>query len=863
MDGDRAARPAAGEASAPAIAAGRSEPPAPRGSEEQLRALSDAEQALRESEERYRTLFDSIDDGFCVVEMLCDTSGRAVDYRFLEINPAFPEHTGLKDAVGKTALELVPDLDRWWVETYGRVALTGEPLRFENQAEAMDGRWFEVYAFRFGAPERRQVAIFFKNITVRKRAEARDRYLTYLTDVLRPLTDPAAIQAEVARVLGEHLGASRVHYGDISDDGTYAIVERDYTNGVIGLAGRFRMSDFGPTLIDALRASQTLVVPDVANSEALSEEERAAYAAVAVGAQVVVPLVKDGRLTAVLAVHQRTARVWRVEEVALIEETAERTWAAVERARSEAALRESQERLARIVENIAEGVVTIGPDDRYLSINAAGERILGVDRDQFLGRHNADPPYRRLTLEGEPLGEVPTIAEVAAGGDTVFRHEYLIERADGTRTAIARSITAVRAEDGRFLGAVATFTDITARRQIEETRERLLAAEQVARREAEAANRAKDQFLSVLSHELRTPLTPILGFTQLLQRGQVPADRLRLAIETIDRNARVQARLVEDLLDVSRILSGKLSVEVTSVDPAQMVETAAASARPAAEAKGLTLTVTVAPAVGPVLGDADRLRQVVDNLLANAIKFTPAGGRIDVALEREGEEARITVADTGAGIPAGFLPHIFERFRQADSTTTRAYGGLGLGLAIAQHLVERHGGRIAVESAGEGRGATFRVWLPLAAPEPSRSDAPDEVAGPAPATRLRGVRVLIADDDEDTRTYVRVVLEDEGASVLTAGSSGEALAALTGADVDVLVADIGMPGEDGYALIAGVRALKTTAGDVPAVALTAYAGGEDRRKALEAGFQRHLPKPVESDALVTTVAALAGGGAPR
>jgi PAS domain S-box-containing protein len=642
--------------------------------------------------------------------------------------------------------------------------------------------------------------------------------------------DNADMRAYLSRMLGVHWIV------ETAADGATALTAARERPPDLVVADVMMPGMDGFALIEALRADERLkTIPIILLSARAGEEAR--VEGLGTGA--------DDYLIKPFSARELIARVGSHLELARV------------RAEGERALRESEGRLARIVENIAEGVVAIGPDGRFLSINAAGERILGVSRDHFVGRSHTDPPFRRLTLDGAPLGVVPTIEEIMAAGDTVFHHEYLIERADGSRVAIARSITAVRGEHGRFLGAVSTFSDITVRRQIEEARERLLAAEQAAREEAEAANRAKDEFLSILSHELRTPLTPILGFSQMLRHAKLPARRRKLAIDMIERNARAQARLVEDLLDVSRILSGKLSVELTSIDLAPVVEMAVANARPEAEAKNLTLEMTLETAAMPVRGDPGRLQQVVANLLSNAIKFTPAEGRIDVLLGQDGDDARITVMDTGAGIPTEYLPQIFERFRQVDSTTARAHGGLGLGLAITQHLVERHGGRITAESAGEGTGATFRVWLPLTAPEIVATEAPEEAEAPAPATRLRGVRGLIVDDDADTRTYLRAMLEDEGATVLTAGSSSEALTILDTERVDVLVADIGMPGEDGYALLARVRKIAIP-GEVPAVALTAYAGAEDRRKALEAGFQRHLSKPVDADALVTTIAALVG-----
>lgn len=391
---------------------------------------------------------------------------------------------------------------------------------------------------------------------------------------------------------------------------------------------------------------------------------------------------------------------------------------------------------------------------------------------------------------------------------------------------------------------------------------RLYQAERQARQEAEAANQAKDEFLAVLSHELRTPLTPILGFTSLLRRRTtVDAATLTDALDVIERSATTQVRLVNDLLDVSRIITGKLELEWDEARVQPLVRTAVEGVRPAAQAKGITLVADLREDVGAVLADVDRLEQVVTNLLTNAIKFTPAGGHVSVQLQREANEAVLTVRDTGIGIPPGFLPHVFDRFRQADSSSTRTYGGLGLGLAIVRSLVEQHGGRVAVASDGEGAGATFTVWLPLIGA--SRGDA-TPISGaldrPREPPPLAGKRILVVEDDDDTRAMLQFVLEEMGAEVRVARSSREGRAVLERWYANALVVDIGMPEEDGYTFLAWVRSRRGESGPPPpAVALTAYASAEDRRRALAAGFDRHLAKPLQSEMLLTALRDLLAG----
>ena len=513
-----------------------------------------SEAALRRSEERYRTLFESIDEGFCVIEMLFDENDTPIDYRFLETNPAFGKQTGLVEVIGKRMLQLAPTHEKHWFEIYGKIAMTGEPLRFENHAEALN-RWYDVYAWRIGQPESRKVALLFKDISDRKCSEAE--------------------------------------------------------------------------------------------------------------------------------------------------------------------------------------------------------------------------------------------------------------------------------------------------------REQLLQREQAARESAERANRLKDEFLAVLSHELRSPLNPILGWSRLLQDRKLDEVRTTHALETIERNAKLQVQLIDDLLDVSRILQGKLSLNVAPVNLATAITAALETVRLAAAAKTIQIQTILEPEVGQVLGDSGRLQQVIWNLLSNAVKFTPPGGRVEIRLEPVETQAQITVSDTGKGIPPNFLPHVFEYFRQADSATTRQFGGLGLGLAIVRQIVELHGGTVRADSPGEGQGATFTVKFPLM---PQQSVIPQTLGEPKPLSGLQGIKVLVVDDTTDMREYIAFVLEQEGAEVVAVTSAGEALTALAQFQPAVLVSDIGMPEMDGYMLLRQVRRLPSEqGGQIPAIALSAYVGELNQQQAIAAGFQRHLSKPIESATLIEAI----------
>ena len=424
----------------------------------------------------------------------------------------------------------------------------------------------------------------------------------------------------------------------------------------------------------------------------------------------------------------------------------------------------------------------------------------------------------------------------------------------------------IQVVSARQIGRVWSFRDITERRRAAVERENLLERERAARAQAERMSALKDEFLATLSHELRTPLSAILGWSQVLRLRRMSAEELEQGLHAIERNARAQIRLIEDLLDMSRITSGKLRLDVQPVDPATIIEAAIETVRPAAEAKGIRLRQVLDPVAGPVSGDPNRLQQVVWNLLSNAIKFTGRGGQIQIALERVNSHIEISVADTGIGIDPAFLPHVFERFRQADASSTRQFAGLGLGLSIVKHLVELHGGMVRASSQGRGKGATFAVHLPLTILHDSWHDedrvhpkAERAVSLDFARADLSGLRILVVDDEADAREVIRRVLVECRAEVLVAGTAEAALDCVRRERPDVLVSDIGMPEVDGYELLRRIRALGHSAGGrLPAIALTAFARSEDRTRALRAGFLVHVSKPVEPSELVATVASVSG-----
>jgi PAS domain S-box-containing protein len=517
------------------------------------------------------------------------------------------------------------------------------------------------------------------------------------------------------------------------------------------------------------------------------------------------------------------------------------------RKQAEAALAANEARLRGFVEANVIGIIY---GDIYGNIHEANNellRIVGYTREDLqTGRLRwidiTPPEY--LSLDQQRIAEAR-----ANGACTPYEKEYI--RRDGSRVPvlIGYSLVGEAKED-----TVVFILDLSNRKQAEREREKLLVQEQAARAEAERANQIKDEFLAILSHELRSPLNPILGWTKLLQARKFDETRTAEALATIERNARLQTQLIDDLLDVAKILRGKLSLNLTSVNLSFVVEAATETVRTAAIAKSIELH-PVLPNIGQVFGDVARLQQIVWNLLSNAIKFTPQGGRVDIQLERVDNQARIIVRDTGRGINPSFLPHIFESFRQEDASITRKHGGLGLGLAIVRQLVEAHDGTITAESRGEGLGATFTIYLPLLNAEPELKPV-DEL--PPQDLDLKGVRVLTVDDDPDARDLLTVLLTQYGAEVLTVTSATEVLANLDSFRPNVLVSDIGMPDVDGYSLIQKLRSLSPEeGGQIPAIALTAFARESDYQQAIASGYQHHVTKPLEPEQLVQAVSALA------
>ena len=508
-------------------------------------------------------------------------------------------------------------------------------------------------------------------------------------------------------------------------------------------------------------------------------------------------------------------------------------------------------RLAAVVESSDDAIVTKDLNGIITSWNPAATRMFGYSESEALGKSV------RILIPDELQREEDVVLAKIRAGERVDHYETVRQRKDRSRLNISLTVSPIRDRSGTIVGASKIARDITDRTRLAEENSRLY---EIAR----DANRMKDDFLAVLSHELRTPLNAIVGYSRLLRGGVLSSEKATRGLETLERNATWLSQIIEDVLDVSRIVSGKIRLDVQPVELPVIVDNAVATVLPAADSKGIRVQTVIDPRVAPVSGDPDRLQQVVWNLLSNAVKFTPKGGRIQVRLERVNSHVEITVSDTGVGISDEFLPYVFERFRQAEAGTTRKTGGLGLGLAIVRHIVEMHGGTVQAMSAGPEQGATFRVKLPVMIvhpqpAEPQRHHPTSERL--APLTELgdlTGLRVVAVDDDQDALMLLRVVLESAGADVTTVSSSLDAVATVERTKPHVVVLDIGMPDMDGFEVVARIRASEDPlVRTVPAAALTAFARSEDRTKALRSGFEMHLAKPVDPAELVASVATLA------
>ncbi|MBV9959197.1 MAG: PAS domain S-box protein [Acidobacteria bacterium] len=792
-----------------------------------------AELAARLSEQQLSTTLMSIGDAVIAT----DTSGRVTF-----MNAVAQALTGwtLDDARERElteVLRLVNEQTRQPVESpVARVLRDGAAVGLVNHTLllAKDGR--EIPINDSGAPIRDEegklngVVLVFRDFSELKEADARLRFQARLLDVVE--------QAMIATDM-----EGRVTYWN-------QFAEKLYGWSSAEALGR-NIMELTPSVPEQDKASE--IMSAILAGESWAGDFKARH--------------RDGKVFPIRVNNSPIydARGTQIGVVGASDDISQHKRAEEERARLSAEIEKQRKRLDNIIASVP-GVVWEAwgePDDAAQHIDFVSDYVqtmLGYSVREWLSTPNF---WLSIVHEDDKERAAREAAAKFALGYGTSQFRWL--KSDGSVLWVEAHSVTIYNDEGQPVGMRGVTLDISQRKLVEEKQAELLAREHEARTEAELANRTKDEFLATLSHELRTPLTAMLGWTWMLRSRELDRETHAHALETIERNVRAQAQLIEDLLDVSRIITGKTRLEVGACELMPVIEAALDTARPAAEAKGIQIQVELDPSASPVLCDPARIQQVVWNLLSNAVKFTPRQGAVRVSLKRFDTHVEVSVSDTGQGISKDFLPHVFDRFRQADSSTTRMHGGLGLGLAIVRHLVELHGGTVRAESEGEGAGATFIVSLPLM---PSALDALDGSARPLPEIEsapeldceptLVGVHVLVVDDEPDARDLLTAALRQCEARVTAVASADEALRVLAQSPPDVLVSDIGMPVADGYELIQKVRGLEKENGgeQLPAIALTAYASDSARAAALKAGFQKHLAKPIEPSKLVHTIAGL-------
>lgn len=864
------------------------------------------EAALRESEEKYRTLFESIDQGFCICEVLFDENDKPIDYRFLVVNPVFEALTGLREAAGKTIRSLVPNIEAFWFEIYGRVVKTGEPVRFENQSIVMN-RWFDINAFPLGEPQSHKLGILFTNTTARKKIEQeRERFLAVGSDLQvvvgidgyfkwasptfermlgwtvdeitsRPWTDflhpddIATSEAEIERVLlgnKSFVFENRYRHKDGSlhwllwnaqsypgEQVVYAVAvditerkiaeialmksEEQSRNILESIKDGFLSLDFKWEFTYVNQAAEHLLDCNVGALLGKNFWEWFPGLADTEFGQLHSRVMRNRVAESLTAFYPHHNRWYEVSSYPAKDGITIFFRNITDSKQAEEDLRQSQSRFRLMVESAKEyAIFTLDLNGIISSWNSGAERLLGYTETEAIGCSG------RLifTPEDNDINRAEREMELALTQGRAENERWHI-RSNGSRFWASGLMMPLLSESGDVEGFVKILQDKTEQRQ----------AHQQIQQQAEQlqqANRIKDEFLAVLSHELRSPLNPILGWSKLLQTGKLDKTKTAQGLNAIERNALLQSELIEDLLDVSRILQGKLSLTVGPVDLAPTIEAAMETVQLAAQAKSIEIHAEFEPIIGQVSGDANRLQQIVWNLLSNAVKFTDAGGTVNIAVKRFDNSAQMIVSDNGKGINPDFLPYIFDYFRQEDGSITRKFGGLGLGLAIVRHLVELHGGTVYAESLGYGLGATFTITLPLIAnsSQTNVDNKPSESS-----LNLNGIKVLVVDDNTDTLEFIASMLSIYGASVTAVSSGAEALATIAHNKPDILVSDIGMPDMDGYTLIQQLKTLAPPYKTIPAIALTAFAGEINQQQALKAGFQRHLSKPIEPELLIATI----------
>ena len=823
-------------------------------------------ETLRDSGARFRATFENAAVGIARV---------APDGCWLEVNQRLCDIVGYthKELMTKTFGDIThpDDLESDWNQARRLLAGEIENYSLEKRYYRKDGsivwvnKTVSLARKANGAPD--YFVSIIEDISARKRLEeANLKRVALLADVGAALAEhQAPLQSMLqksAEALVRHLDAAFARIWTLNPK--ESLLELQASAGLYThLNGRHSRVPFGELKIGLIaKERQPHLTNDVVNDPRISDPEWAREKGMVAFAGY--PLLVEDRVVGVMGMFARHPLT--EDTVEAIATVAAPIAQGIERKRAEEALRASEEKFRILADTAPVMVWVSGADKLRAFFNKPWLEFTGRAMEEELGYGWAEGVHQ------EDYDCCLETFNASCDAREPFKMEYRLRRHDGEYRWILDHGVPRYSPYGDFLGCVGSCIDITERKQVEAREREQLALEQAARATAEAANRSKDEFLTMLSHELRSPLNAVLGYTRMLRCGPVDRDAINKVAAIVERNAKAQLQIIEDLLDSACVTTGKLRIKTRPVDLSTVLESALNTVRAAAEAKGIMLVADFGPRPEEMVGDSARLQQVVWNLLSNGIKFTPEGGRVELQMDSDANHIRIKVSDTGKGIEPEFLPFVFDHFRQADSSSTRRYGGLGLGLSLAKYLVELHGGTITAASEGAGRGATFTVTLPRRHPEliaPPPAVAPSEArTGGAiilgAALSLEGVSVLVVDDQEEARELLVQALGEYGAQVTAASSGAEALALLSdplsGKRPDALILDIAMPDEDGYTVLNKVRALEAARGDaadqIPAIALTAYGRSEDRLRALQEGFQMHITKPVEPTELAVVIASV-------
>jgi PAS domain S-box-containing protein len=817
-----------------------------------------AEELLQKSEAEFRLLANAVPQ----IVWVADSEGRLV-----YVNEQWTEFSGLTVADTSErarASEILHPDDRALIYAEWKRALESGTT-FEVEARMRDYqtgefRWFLMRS----EPTRDAAGKIVKwfgtstDITANKSAEKRAMMVAEINQLTRQFENPASLLYVVSKVVGEYFKVTRCLFNEIFLENDLEIVHRDFCDGVESVAGRHKISDYSAITTAEMSAGKTVVNRDSKTDPRTAAVYEKIYAKNGERAYVAVPLLRENRWVASLWVSDDEPRDWTKDDVNLLEIVAEQVWSVVEKLRIDAALRESEKRFRNMADHAPVMVWVTDPTGFCTYLSQSWYEFTGQTPETGLGFGwlDATHPDDAKHAEEEFVR--------ANQNQSPFRLEYRLRGKDGEYRWAIDSAQPRFGEDREYLGYIGSVIDITERKAAEQEREKLLLQEKFLREEAENANRLKDEFLATVSHELRTPLNSMLGWATMVRQNNFDTDLMRRAFEIVERNARNQNQIISDILDVSRIITGKLNLNLQPVDLSTAILAAIDTVRPAIDAKGIDLVTRFEIDTETVTGDADRLQQIVWNLLSNAVKFTPEGGTIEIVLGFQNNYAEISVSDNGSGISPEFLPFVFDRFRQADGKMNRRYGGLGLGLAIARHLTELHGGSISAHSPGAEQGSTFTVRFPLKmrfsgfAENGAGNVVPDRetISTPGePAQKLLDkLKILVVDDEPDALELVAFILTEQNALVSAADSVDKAIELFETQKFDAIVSDIGMPEKDGFELM---RLLKSRTNDskspVPTIALTAYAREQDSRRVLSAGFSAYLPKPVEPATLIETV----------